>query len=239
MRLISRLRQPLSLAILSAGLSLLPGVAGAGNLGIAGKVSSLGYGLEADYILSDAFSVRGQFNTFRYDDTFDEDGIDYEGELKLSSVGVLLDWHPFGGGFRISGGGFRVDNKITGKASGEGTYEIGDEEYTVNPGDDLSLSANMKLADGFKPYLGLGWGHSPANRGGLLLSFDVGVLFQGSPEVKLRARGTAEDQFGTPVDVGTDPVVQAELRKEEKNMEEDLKSFDLYPVVSFGVGWRF
>jgi hypothetical protein len=238
MKFISPLRQSLLVSVLGAGL-LIPGLASAGNLGIAGKVSTLGYGIEADYVLSDTFSVRVQYNTYSYDDTFDEDGIDYDGELDLQSFGVLLDWHPFGGGFRVSAGGFNVDNKISGEASGEGTYEIGDEEYTVRPGDNLRLNADMKLGDGFKPYLGLGWGHSPANKGGLLLSFDVGVLIQGSPEVALDVSGTAEDQFGNTVDAGNDPTVQAELRKEEKNMEDDLKNFDLYPVVSLGIGWRF
>lgn len=238
MKLIFPLRQSLLVSVLGAGL-LIPGLASAGNLGIAGKASTLGYGIEADYVLSDTFSVRVQYNTYSYDDTFDEDGIDYDGQLDLQSFGVLLDWHPFGGGFRVSAGGFNVDNKISGQASGEGTYEIGDEEYTVRPGDDLRLNADMKLGDGFKPYLGLGWGHSPANKGGLLLSFDVGVLIQGSPDVALDVSGTAEDQFGNPVDAGNDPTVQAELRKEEKNMEDDLKNFDLYPVVSLGIGWRF
>lgn len=225
---------------LTSSLLLIPALTQAGNLGVAGKISSLGYGAEVDYVISDHFSVRGQFNTLSYDDTFEENDIDYDGTLDLSSFGALLDWHPFGGGFRVSAGGFSVDNEITGIGSGAGTYEIGDTTYRVDPGDDLRLKATMELGDGFKPYLGFGWGHSPANQGGLLLSFDVGVLFQGSPSVDLVGSGTATDEgTGFTVDFATDPTVQAELRKEEKELEEDLKDFDLYPVISFGIGWRF
>ncbi|HEX4939177.1 MAG TPA: hypothetical protein VFX11_10905, partial [Candidatus Kapabacteria bacterium] len=112
-------------AVAAIGLCLSAGTATAGNLGIAGKISSLGYGLEADYVLSDRFSVRGQFNQYDYDDTFEEDGIDYDGTLDLSTFGVLLDWHPFGGGFRVSAGGFNVDNELSGVGSGAGTYHIG------------------------------------------------------------------------------------------------------------------
>lgn len=234
-----RLKHPLLASALSTSLLLLPAISSAGNLGIAAKASTLGLGLEADYIISDTLSVRVQVNQYDYDDTFDEDGIEYEGALELSSVGALVDWHPFGGGFRISAGGFNVDNEISGVGSGVGTYQIGDEEYTVDVGDTLQVTSTMTLGDGFKPYLGIGWGHSPANTGGLLLSFDVGILFQGSPEVDLDARGTAEDPFGNPVDFSTDPTVQAEVRKEERNLEDDLKEFDLYPVVSIGIGWRF
>ncbi|HVK99351.1 MAG TPA: hypothetical protein VM553_06030 [Dongiaceae bacterium] len=240
----------MSLTLSSRHFRLLPtlaltllagtGAAHAGNLGVAGKISSLGYGLEADYILSDKFSVRGQFNTLDYDDTFKEDGINYDGTLDLSSFGVLLDWHPFGGGFRVTAGGFSVDNEVTGVGSGSGTYEIGDATYVVEESDNLKVDALIELGDGFKPYVGLGWGHSPSNKGGLLLSVDVGLLLQDSPSVDLTASGTATDEgSGLTVDMATDPTVQEELRKEEQNLEDDLKDLDIYPVISLGVGWRF
>lgn len=237
MKQYSVLRRP-ALSVLGASLLLMPGLAAAGNLGVAGKISTLGYGAEADYVITEKFSVRAQFNTFSYDFDLDENDIEYDSTLDLSSYGVLLDWHPFGGGFRVSAGGFVIDNEIKGKASGQGEYEIGDETYTVGPNDSLQATAAITLGDGFKPYLGFGWGHSPANKGGLLLSFDVGVLFQGSPDVDLKVRGTA-DLNGTPVDFSNDPTLQAEVREEEKELQDDLKDFDLYPVVSFGIGWRF
>lgn len=227
-------------AVAALGLCLSAGTASAGNLGVAGKISSLGYGLEADYVLSDRFSVRGQFNQYDYDDTFEEDGIDYDGTLDLSTFGVLLDWHPFGGGFRVSAGGFNVDNELSGVGSGAGTYHIGDTTYTVDENDDLEVNALIELGDGFKPYLGLGWGNSPSNKGGLLLSFDVGILFQGSPSADLEVTGTATDEgTGLTVDFSTDPTVQEEVRKEEQNLEDEVKDFDLYPVISAGIGWRF
>lgn len=239
MKLISKPRRLVQTVALGASLLLIPVLGTAGNLGVAGKISSLGYGLEADYVLSDKFSVRGQYNTLDYDDTFKEDDIDYEGTLDLSSFGVLLDWHPFGGAFRVTAGGFNVDNEIRGVSTASGTYEIGDEEYTVGPNDNFRADALITLGDGFKPYLGLGWGHSPANQGGLLLSFDIGVLLQDSPDVDLQVTGSATDPFGNPVDFSSDPTLQAEVQKEEDNLKDDLKGFDLYPVVSFGIGWRF
>ncbi len=224
---------------LMGGLALLPGLVQAGNLGVAAKVGTLGYGGEIDYVLTDHFSLRGQLNSFSYDDTFDENDIDYDGSLELDSYGLLLDWHPFGGAFRLTAGGFNVDNKVAATAEGVGDYEIGDTTYTVNPGDTLQLRALMELGDGFKPYAGFGWGHSPANKGGLLLSFDIGILFQGSPSVDLQATGTATAPGVGTVDLGTDPTAQAEVAKEEQQLEDDIKDYDLYPVVSFGIGWRF
>lgn len=232
---VTRLARHLCLPVVGA-LMLLPGTASAGPLGVAAKAGTLGFGVEADYVITDKLSVRGQLNGYDYDYTTDEDDIEYDGQLELSSYGVLLDWHPMGGAFRLSLGGYVNNNELSGTASGAGEYDIGDETYTVEPGDSLRLNTSIELGDGFAPYAGLGWGHSPANQGGILFSFELGVLMQGSPSVALDARGTVN---GGAIDVATDPTVQAELRKEEANLEEDLKDFELYPVISLGLGYRF
>lgn len=231
----TRLARHLCLPALGA-LLLLPGTASAGPLGVSAKAGTLGFGVEADFALSEKLSVRGQFNSFDYDYTTDEDDIEYDGQLELSSYGVLLDWHPMGGAFRLSLGGYINNNELTGTATGAGEYDIGDETYVVLPGDNLRLSTSIELGENFAPYAGLGWGNSPANDGGFMFSFELGVLLQGSPSVDLNATGTAN---GGLVDFSTDPTVQAELRKEETNLEDDLKDFELYPVITLGLGYRF
>lgn len=212
------------------------GGAFAGNLGLAAKASTLGYGLEADYALSEKLSLRGQFNTLNYDDNFDKDGVNYTGSLDLSTLGFLVDWHPMGGAFRVTGGLYSNGNSISGVGTGEGTYTIGDQTYTVGKDDTLRATADVDLGSSIAPYFGIGWGHAPSNKGGLLLSFDIGVLYQGSPDATLAVTGTANN--GT-VDFTNDPTLQAEVRNEEQNLEDDLSSFKTYPVVSLGIGWRF
>lgn len=219
-----------------AGLLLLPTLASAGDLGVAIKGGTLGFGIEGDYILSEHFSVRVQANRYDYDTTYDDDEIEYDGALDLSTFGAILDWHPFGGGFRLSAGVYSNGNELTGTARGVGEYEIGDETYTVDTSDTLRLNTDVELGDGMVPYLGLGWGHSPTRQSGLLFSFELGVLMQGDPSVDLTASGTANS--GT-VNFATDPTVQAELTKEETNLESDLDDFSLYPVISLGIGYRF
>lgn len=212
------------------------GTALASNLGLAAKASTLGFGLEADYALTEKFSLRGQFNTFDHDDTFDKDGVKYTGSLDLSTFGLLVDWHPMGGGFRVTSGVYSNGNSLSGVGTGEGTYTIGDQTYTVGPTDTLRATADVDLGSSIAPYFGIGWGHAPSNKGGLLLSFDIGVLVQGSPDATLAVTGTAN---GGTADFTNDPTLQAEVRKEEQNLEEDLSNFEIYPVLSFGIGWRF
>jgi len=62
------------------------------------------------------------------------------------------------------------------------------------------------------------------------------VIFQGEPQVTL----TPVFAPGSPLD---NPVGRALLRTqldaEERNLEEEFSDFDLYPVLAFGVSYRF
>ncbi len=232
--------KPLSAAIGCTGILLASAslTATAGNLGVAAKAGTLGLGLEADYIISDKFSVRVQGNQLDYDYDMEEDGIEYQATLGLSSFGALIDWHPFNGAFRVSVGGYSNSNEVTGAAGGPGEYEIGNDTYTAS--DDFRLCADITMGKSFAPYAGIGWGHSTANDGGLLLSFDIGVLFQGETTVDLTATGTVfYSGTSIPINVGTDPTFQQQLQIEEQNLQDDLSDFDLYPVITFGIGYRF
>jgi len=224
-----------SLAMISLPLSAL-----ASNVGASAKLSTLGAGFEIDYAFSDQFSFRGQINSLSIDQDFEENGIEYTSELDLSTIGGLLDWRPFLGLFRMTAGGFSNNNKLTGFSKNLGTYKIGDRIYEFGAGNNARVDAIIQLGDGFTPYLGFGWGNNSIDKRGLSYSFDIGILFQGTPAVDLNAEGTATDQqTGFEVDLATNPIVQSELKKEERNLESDLNGYDLYPVISFGLGYLF
>ncbi len=234
-----RLSYGLAAASLLVTSGLFPNSVLAGGIDAAIKAGSLGVGLELGYTFEGSnFSFRLQGNDFDYDYTLEEDDIEYDTTLDLASVGFLVDWHPFSGAFRFTLGVYEHENKIYGTSSGEGVYEIGDITYVVDSNDNFLLEANIDLGDGLAPYAGIGWGHSPTNDTGLLLSLDIGVLYQGAPEVDLQASGNATAN-GFTIDVGQDPTAQAQVQEEEDNLEDDLSQFDLYPVITFGIGYRF
>ena len=60
-------------------------------------------------------------------------------------------------------------------------------------------------------------------------AFDVGVLFQGDPEVDLNANGT----------LSGDPTLQAELDNEADEIEDDLQFLGFYPVAAITATVRF
>lgn len=208
-------------AILAAVLlPLVTGTAVADSFAVGAKVGTTGLGIEATWRLTDSVNLRGGYYAFDYGTDVEETGVEYAGDLRLRNAALFADWHPFGGAFRLSAGGAQSGNEFKGSAEGE--LDVGENTY------DSQLQAKVGWS-GFAPYLGLGLGN--AMRGGRLsFSFDLGVMFTGSPEVRLDG-------------LVNDPTQQAafaeDLARERANLEDELSDAKYYPVVSVGFAYRF
>ncbi len=213
-------------ALLLLAGSTLP--AQAGDFSLGGAAGTLGFGAEAGYAFNERLGVRLGGYAFSFDRDGEENGIRYDGELDLSNVGAYLDWHPFAGGFRVSGGWFATDNGLdgTGVPGPGGTFDIGGFTFTEEQVGTLRATAEFGSS---APFLGAGWLWGRADRG-LAWSLDLGVLFQDSPDIELTSTG------GT---LSGDPALQLAIAEEEAELEDDFDKYDLYPVVSLGLSWRF
>ena len=138
---------------------------------------------------------------------------------------MLIDWHPFGGGFRLSLGAFYTDNYVSAKAKDQ-TVTINDREYTVS-----NLSGKISLKNNFAPYFGIGIGNAinKSNRR-LHFSLDIGVMYSGSPDISLTA-------------TASDPLLQAQLNQDieeqKKKFKDEADNYKFYPVITFGISYAF
>jgi hypothetical protein len=154
------------------------------------------------------------------------DGVDYDYDFEFSSTSLLIDWHVFGGGFRLTTGALINDNEIYAQSDINGlTLEVGDTVFTSAEVGRLEGDISF---DSYAPYLGFGWGRAIAD--GFSVVFDLGVVFQGQPEVSLQTVG------GTLSD---NQLLLDEVEREEQELQKDADEFDLYPVVSLGLFYRF
>jgi hypothetical protein len=199
-----------------------------GGLSLGVAAGTLGLGAELGYAVNRNLGIRVGVYGLTWDVDGKEGGIDYDADLDLSSAGAYVDWHPFGGAFRITGGWFVNDNGIdaTGRPGAGDTYDIGGTTFTSDEVGRLTASVDFGSS---APYLGLGWNFGGQD-GGLGISLDLGVLFQDSPDITLVSRG------GT---LSGQPALQQALRDEERELEDDVDEYELYPVVSLGVSYRF
>jgi len=201
-----------------------PAAARAAEFGVQLHGGTLGAGADLAFGLSDHWNGRVGFNKYTASEDFTQNDIDYSADLELESGHALADWHPFGGGFRVSGGIVFNNNEVNGTATVNGGDQVGGQ--TVPPGGGGTIAANVSFND-TAPYLGIGYGNAIHGWGPLSFSVDLGVLAQGSPDVKLSEK---DDIQG---------VNQDDLDREAKNVEDEFSDFDLYPVLQAGLIYRF
>ncbi len=72
------------------------------------------------------------------------------------------------------------------------------------------------------------------------VNLDAGVVFQGSPKASLNLRGSAcSFSGGFCQDVASTPAIQSNIQAEQTKINNSVDIFKYYPVVSFGIGYKF
>ena len=105
-----------------------------------------------------------------------------------------------------------------------GNLNIGGSDY---PGAAVGTLTSVTSFGSTSPYLGIGFDFSLAGKVGLNL--DLGVLWQGEPEVTLEADGL----------LGSDDDFRAALELERQELEEEVSDFKAWPVISLGFVYNF
>jgi hypothetical protein len=177
-------------ALLIASLAL-PGVARAEGFSIGARAGTTGIGPELAFGLGPRLDVRIPVGVYSYDDVYDKTGIRYDAKLELRNALLLADFHPFlsrsgsAGGFRLSAGGGWDDNRLKVSAPVRELVRRYRPELAPLIPSNAGTIHGEATGSSFAPYLGLGWGS--ATRGGRWgVSFDAGVIYQGSPHVDLK-----------------------------------------------------
>jgi hypothetical protein len=191
------------------------------GIAVSGRVGTLGLGVDGSLGLTPQFGVRAGINVQPWQPEAEFEDIDFELDLPSPSFVGFVDWYPAGGGFRLTGGAvlFTNDTEVRGRPAEP--VEIGDQSYT--PEQIGTLSGEFVTED-LAPYLGIGFGRLGGRRG-VGFTLDLGLAFQGKPDVQLSAAGPLASQ----------PEFQSNLREEEEAIEGDAEWFRFYPVASIGV----
>ncbi len=193
--------------------------AGGAVLGVGG--SSLGVGAWLGFAAGERVGLRVAAHGFDYDYDGTEAGIPYSLTLDLRSAGAFLDWHPWGGGFRVTLGVLGNGNEITAKADSLTSYVIGGTTYTAADVGTLTAKVDFRRA---APYLGIGWGGA-IGTSGLGFYADLGVMYQGSPRARLSVTGSG--------------VSAADLAREQAEFQASVDDYEYQPVLGLGLSFSF
>lgn len=193
-----------------------------GRLQAGLKASTLGLGAEVGYRFNDLVGLRGDLNYYTREFDREISGLDYGAELNSFNAGLLADFYPMKGAFRLSGGLRYNGNQIDLSARPTQSVEIGGTTYT--PSQVGAIGAEVDF-DRIAPYFGIGF--APQINENMVLSLDAGVMFQGGANLS-RIR-TSENSA----------VSRLDLERERQELQDKIDDYKYYPVLSVGLSYRF
>jgi hypothetical protein len=198
------------------------------DVGLGLKVGTTGPGLDLTFGLSEKLNLRTGVSYYNISGKLEKaDARIEDSELNLLNIPLLIDWHPFGGGFRLSLGAFYTDNYVSAKAKDQ-RVTINNIEYEVK-----NLSGKISLKNNFAPYFGIGIGNAinKSNRR-LHFSLDIGVMYSGSPDISLTATASNPDP-------GVQTRLNQDIEEQKKKFKDEADNYKFYPVITFGISYAF
>jgi hypothetical protein len=203
----------------------------ASQIGLGIKAGTLGGGLEVSMEVNPYLEVRAGINQISFDFDTTIGDIDYNFAPDFFTSSLLVDLHPFGNAFRFTLGGYLNNNEI----DIDGTYRqdlLSPELARYADLIDQAHVVGLIEFDTFAPYLGIGWtsNHDSTSRWGV--NIDLGIMFQGSPQV---TELHVEDPWG----VGDLPVADAFVQREREEIEKEIDEYEYYPVASISLSYKF
>ena len=195
-----------------------------GGLGLFG--AQIGYA----HAISNTVNLRGDFLVLgSRSKTSNESGTDYKAKLDWSRTALLVDWFPSeANSFRLTAGA--TFNKIGFdlNAGGAGQkVDINGRSYTLSANDSLNVQVKMPNTT---PYLGIGWGHQPSQKGWGFHS-DLGVSI-GQFKV-------TETRKGALANGGALGVTQSDMDKELADIRDGVSQLKVLPQFTIGASYRF
>ena len=212
---------------LSLCAALLPGLAAAqedasaeSRLILGPNAGNLGVGPEAGLRLNDHFGLRVGANYISLESERGGPDPEFNFNVTPPAAGAMLDYYPFRGGFRLTGGlryNAETPDLIEGPSS---AITLGGLPFT--PSDSRSPGTGQDQM-GYAPYGGLGL-QSSFWEGRLELVFDLGVYYQAPNEETGNSNGAAD---------GSDTSARQE------STDEELHLLGLYPIIGLSATYRF
>lgn len=193
---------------------------------VYGQIGTEGVGIGYGHVLGSMVNARIEFNGFALSHDVTAGDLDYHAKLNLYHAGLYADFFPAPSyvPFRLTAGLLIGGDNIDADANSvSGTYTINGRTYS-SLGQTIHAKASYPTV---RPYLGIGFGHSPRATRGWGLFFDAGVAY-GRPHL----------DFDVPPAIVAE-AGQANVDAEEQQLRDKVDRYRFYPVVKIGVTYRF
>lgn len=200
------------------------------DFGVGVKAGTLGIGVEGRFSPLPWLDVRVGMNSYDYDDNGLQAGISYDGTLALDSTYITGNFRFPLSPFRLTAGAFSNGNefRLQSQDGGDASFNIGGNTFSAADVGTLQSTTSFSSTS---PYVGIGYDFEVFGKVGLNL--DLGVLWQGDPEVTLEATGL--DSAPAAIQAELLPALEAERLE----LQDEVSDFKAWPVVSLGFIYNF
>lgn len=165
------------------------------------------------------YAIRGTLAYGRFDADAEFEGTDYDVDVSVGHIGVLVDAYPARDGLRFTFGAIYPFDRAEVSAEAD-SITIGGMTFT-----DGQVEGDVEPNWPVQPLAAIGYS---VRRQNLSIDFDLGARFVGGWSADLR---TGSDSAVT--------IPQSELDAEEETIEDELERFPLVPYAKVGVTFRF
>ena len=211
------------------------------RIAIGTRLGTLGYGVQIATPLASHLNLRGSANFFDFGYGIGVDGANYDSELHLKSGMVSVDYYPFHSSFHVSPGFmiFKSTAGVTMNVPGGNSFSLGDATYTSDPSDPVHGNGAMTFGRTFMPALTIGFGNMipRRERSHWSVPVDLGLAYTGQNSMHINLAGSACQQ-GFCMST-SDPNIQQNVVQEQNDINESMKRFKIYPILTTGVAYRF
>ncbi len=202
----------------------------AASFGIALTAGLSGVGVDLALPINPNFGLRATVSGLQlsHNGTYGTSNV-WTGNLKLAQYGLLGDYYPFAGNFRLSAGLIYDANRLDVNGTANGTYTFGGQTYNAG---EIGTANGTVTWNRFAPYLGIGAGNLVGSPG-FHTGFDLGVLYAGRPSVALTAT------CSTGAVTCNQSTLNQDVATEQANLQNEANKFRFWPVAQIEIGYAF
>ncbi|MDH6356579.1 hypothetical protein [Parabacteroides sp. PF5-9] len=213
------------------------------HMSVSVNAGTLGVGIQLASPVTSWLSLRTGVMMFQYTYDYDykdviyyevEEGVslDYEAVIPMKAKanmvnGLLLaDFFPLRNKrFHVTGGMYIGTSDIIKVRADYAVRPVEIGDVIIAPSINGRVAAHLKT-NGFKPYVGFGYGRSVTQTKRFGFKVELGAMFHGSPKVRV-----VEGQDITS-------IKELEINEKISDFNKFLKDFNIYPVLNLQLNFR-
>ncbi len=221
------------------------------GLAIGVKVGLAGIGFDvATPLVPQWLNLRGGASFLSYTpSTITTDNLNINGTIKFQNAAAMVDWFPFHGSFRLSGGATLYnDTGLTATLSvptGQ-SFTVGGTTYYSEPYNAVTNPAGPILGTGIftfggnkiVPRVTIGTGNMIPKKGHFTFESEIGFQYFSAPTVKYTFTGTGCQSLLLGAYLNCGPIPQANITTEQNKLQNDLIDLRFFPILSFGLSYK-